>query len=427
MAYWQGNGLVDESQGMDVTAVVSRLLQKRLRSYNRDLATIREDSPMLGGDWRTSLHAALQDLAIVKQFEGHRLNQFLAPVVVAGSAGLICTPFTWVYMPIAHVTLLSTKSVVFHGSMIMTLWSYHQGMVTDPGGIPDEWSGEPGGQPRFVRENPNAVFMMRERKKTTGEFRYCSKMRKFKPDRSHFCSQCRRGVLRMDHHCPWLINCVGHYNYKAFFLTLFYSTTATVTAASSLVPLATKSYFTATISSGHTFLLVSGATMSVTFCVALVPFTALHCYLLANNMTTIEFFEHRRTGLRSPYDLGLIRNLQSILGSDPLQWMLPVGKPPKDGTQWEVNHDEEESIAASAAQADPPENPVTWYESPCTWWLDILRSTLLTAGTERALGELWTDAREALAGVWPLPAPSAPPPMRSVVQERRNITFTEAD
>eukprot|EP00796_Vickermania_ingenoplastis_P004159 gene4159-3000_t len=52
---------------------------------------------------------------------------------------------------------------------------------------------------------------------------FCPMCTTYKPPRAHHCSHCHRCILRYDHHCPWLGQCVGFYNYKNFLLLLLYT------------------------------------------------------------------------------------------------------------------------------------------------------------------------------------------------------------
>ena len=54
------------------------------------------------------------------------------------------------------------------------------------------------------------------------DYRFCHQCNKPKPPRAHHCSTCRRCVMGMDHHCPFIANCVGASNLRNFLLFLFW-------------------------------------------------------------------------------------------------------------------------------------------------------------------------------------------------------------
>ncbi|KAL2222051.1 DHHC zinc finger membrane protein [Thermoascus aurantiacus ATCC 26904] len=131
---------------------------------------------------------------------------------------------------------------------------------------------------------------------STGGARYCKKCQCPKPDRTHHCSSCKRCVLKMDHHCPWLATCVGFRNYKAFVLFLIY------TSLFCWVDFAVGAYWVWTeilndsryVDSWMPVNVVLLAILAGIIGLVLTGFTAWHISLAVRGMTTIECLEKTR-------------------------------------------------------------------------------------------------------------------------------------
>ncbi|GFE55732.1 DHHC zinc finger domain containing protein [Babesia ovis] len=211
--------------------------------------------------------------------------------------------------------------VNFHVLVLMLVWSFIMTTVTDPGYIPETW-----------KLDNAAVYTCKERKEN-GDFRYCQYEKCYKPDRAHYCRQLGRNVLKMDHYCPWVSNCIGFYNYKFFFLTLLYANATSCYTLRNVYNTFSKAYVDPNSSFNQLFYLALISTLLFVIIGVLFPFMCFHCWLVLRNKTTIEFCEFKPSGSYN-YNLGTLENIKAVFGNNPIYWLLPTGYPAGDGLQY---------------------------------------------------------------------------------------------
>ncbi|XP_067304385.1 palmitoyltransferase ZDHHC3-A isoform X1 [Pseudorasbora parva] len=140
---------------------------------------------------------------------------------IRDACGIVCAIITWFLVFFAEfavlfIMLIPSKNLayslvngtLFNSLAFLALASHFRAMCTDPGAVP--------------KGNATKEYIESLQLKPGQVVYKCPKCCSIKPDRAHHCSVCKRCIRKMDHHCPWVNNCVGENNQKYFVLFTMY-------------------------------------------------------------------------------------------------------------------------------------------------------------------------------------------------------------
>ncbi|KAF8217400.1 zf-DHHC-domain-containing protein [Mycena galopus ATCC 62051] len=288
---------------------------------------------------------------------------FVAFAVILIGLGTVC--FFDVIMPNLMWPLLSGPICVL---IALNLWMHYFYVITVPPGFADDpptdlaqggtekmsmfWAAKK--QPRSealtggVRGSNELVI-------TRAAVAKCGKCGQQKPERTHHCRICKRCVLKYDHHCPGVNQCVGLHNERHFVMFMAYLVIACFSVSVTGFP-----YVVHALGAGGTYDLdwpyhvpqlavIMIYILSVVMCLAVGIMCSFHLWNIAHGETTVEGQDHevyrkmakaRNETFVNSYDLGKRRNLELFFnvgenGYPLYTLILPLRiNPYTDGRSW---------------------------------------------------------------------------------------------
>jgi len=282
----------------------------------------------------------------------------------------------WYYLQNYGTIVFIALLVVYHIILILFIWSWAKTVLTQPWTADERYeltdeeaseyyklqaSGTPEDRNSLLKEIIESRGLTvcqrqdlrggqrRSREAISDEIRFCRKTNAIKPDRAHYDSMTKKLVLKMDHYCPWVANCIGFNNYKFFVLFLFYA----ISYCFTIIGITLKPFLTVWTNQGQNdpnqpitssqptnepaafrmqtilvFMVASVFSLSIFF------LFSFHCYLVSKNRTTIEVYGAptiRNVGpFKNAYNVGCFKNWQQVMGNSMLMWPIPVAYAPRD-------------------------------------------------------------------------------------------------
>ncbi|KAK0555749.1 Palmitoyltransferase [Tilletia horrida] len=270
---------------------------------------------------------------------------------------LSLTPQLFIILPYFYKTPTFTFTQLlralmpFDAGIVAIFYNYHLCISVSPGRVPHGWEpdwdalfvpdSEQGASSKHAVEDDEQHSSKRRKREPVHPLaipRFCRTCQAYKPPRSHHCKHCKTCTLKMDHHCPWVANCIGHAN-APHFLRFLYAVEYSIIYHFALISARIGDWWSPPgaywVAPGNAemVLILLNYLGGIIVMLLVGVFCVYHTWLLCNGTTTIESSERdrvktmvRRGRIREvkyPFDLGTYANVCAVLGSSPLYWIMP--------------------------------------------------------------------------------------------------------
>lgn len=196
----------------------------------------------------------------------------------------------------------------------LTMFHFLSAMVDGPGYLPLGWSPKQGSKEEWEEC-----------------LQWCVECQGYKAPRAHHCRKCGRCVQKMDHHCPWINNCVGEWNQKYFLQFLFYvgvlsaySILLVAVSWSAECPQCPKDIMSKQARILHSVILVME---SVLFGMFVIAIGCDQCEAIFGDETLVE--QAKKQGPFRPRKPKMALMAEVCGRSHPLSWLIPCHSAPR--------------------------------------------------------------------------------------------------
>jgi len=260
----------------------------------------------------------------------------LVPVLIALFlvAGLM--EFCYLHDPWAPSSLLFFLYVAY--LLFNIFFNYFYAVTMDPG---------------RVDETKMRLVVAEQLEGGTAQTTMCQKCNKLRPPRAHHCKACDACVMLMDHHCPWINNCVGFFNRRHFLLFVFWVGVGILTFAIICAVHIAGIYLRFPKLPEDkkppmsNWLLVCAVPYALSISIGVFFLFFTNVYLIGTGQTSIEQVVNNRIKraakqngqvFHNQWNLGWRENFQEVFGDRHWSlWLVPYRDPPKgDGINYRV-------------------------------------------------------------------------------------------